>query len=254
MKRHWLVAGAAVLALGFSASLASAQCAYQHPKKAKQFAGDFVQAMVSCGNPGGNTPNTTTEGGVPTCQPPESYNEQAGNPANGWRWRDPVSECVGGANDGEDCTVASECPGGVCPPGDADGTASVKFKAAKNKVVHPLITDPANTADLAVQFKASKIYDAAGLADGTGTLATVARATLEDRMGGDMTVVDFPAGFPFQLSAGKANLKTTANTLLTGIGQPGLPGCTAIEVVSVLIDDENGNHFGNLGTFLPDLP
>src|SRR5262245_53796557 len=87
MKQHLFVAGAAVLALGFTASMASAaNCAYEHPKSAKSLKSSMVQAMVSCNNPGGNTPNATTEGGVPTCAPPETFHEQAGSPPGGWTW------------------------------------------------------------------------------------------------------------------------------------------------------------------------
>src|SRR3954451_23445972 len=66
MKKHLLGGLAAVLVVGISASAALAQCAFEHPKKAGGLKSNFVQAFVSCGNPGGNSPNTTTEGGVPT--------------------------------------------------------------------------------------------------------------------------------------------------------------------------------------------
>lgn len=223
MKKHMIVAGAAALALGFSASVASAQCTYEHPKQAKQIKSSLTQAFVSCGNPGGNTPNDTTEGGVPTCSPPETFHEQAGSPTGGWLWD------------------------------EGKGKGDVQFKAAKNKLVHPN-NPPNDTADLAVQLKMGGILNTLGApAGGSGTLATVARATLEDRVGGPMTVVDFPAGFPITAVNGKIKLKTSANALLNGIGQPGLPGCSNIEVVSVNVVDPNGNAFANLGTFLPNL-
>lgn len=219
MKKHILFAGAALLALSFSASMASAQtpfCQFQHPKSAKQTKSSLVQAFVSCNNPGGNTPNATTEGGVPTCAPPETYNEQAGSPGSGWLW-------------------------GPSSKGD------ITFKSAKNKV-----TNDADAGDLAIQLKMSGIIDAGGAASGPGSLSTVARATLKDRMGGDMTVVDFPAGFGISAISGKISLKTSANQLLvTQLGQPALPGCTSIEVVDVKVVDENGNNFASMGTFLP---
>ncbi len=249
MKKHMFVAGAAVLALGFTATIASAACNVEHPKKAGQLSSNLVQAFVSCGNPGGNTPNSTTEGGVPTCAPPQTFHEQSGSPAGGWLWD------------------------------EAKGQGKVQFKAAKNKVVSPLNPVP-NTADLAVQASMSGVLDENGPAGpSSGTLATVARATLEDRGGvcaggpnagaacstnsqcpgsfcdgTPMTVVDFPAGFALPMSGGKAKIKTSANVLLNGIGQPGLPGCSTIEVVSVTVTDPNGDTFANIGTFLPDLP
>src|ERR1051326_2933456 len=83
-----LVGGLAVAAVvvGASAS-AHAQCAFQHPKKAKKFQSAFVQAFVSCGNVGGNSPNTAAGGGAaPACKPPETFNDQAGDPPTGWLW------------------------------------------------------------------------------------------------------------------------------------------------------------------------
>ena len=226
MKKHILVAGVSMLAIGFSATMASAVCNPAHPKKAGSLQSSLVQAFVSCNNPGGNTPNSTTEGGVPACSPPETFHEQAGSPADGWLWD------------------------------SLKGSGKVTFKASKNKVAN--ILNPPNTADLSVQMSLGGIITEGTLAPagGSGTLATIARATFEDRAAGGtmVTVVDFPAGFPFAMSAGKAKLKTSANVLLNGIGQPGLPGCSTIEVVSVNVVDPNGNAFANLGTFLPDLP
>jgi hypothetical protein len=224
MKKHILIAGISVLAIGFSASMASAVCDPNHPKKAGQLKSSLVQAFVSCNNPGGNTPNLTTEGGVPACQPPETFHQQAGNPIDGWVWD------------------------------AAKGKGDVTFKASKNKVANILNPVP-NTADLAVSLKMGGVLDSDTLApaNGNGTLATIARATFEDRANGMITVVDFPAGFPISAVDGKISLKTSANVLLNGIGQPGLPGCSTVEVVSVNVVDPNGNSFASMGTFLPDI-
>ena len=118
------------------------------------------------------------------------------------------------------------CAGGVNPAGDTtDLLAKLKLKG----VVSP---------------------DAPLGANGDGTLATIARATLDDRVGGPMTVIDFPAGFPFTLEEGKANLQTSADALLNSIGQPGLSHCSTLEIVTISVNDENGNPFGRLGAFL----
>ena len=250
MKKHLLGGLAAVLVVGFAASSASAQCAFEHPKKAKKFQGEFVQAFVSCGNAGGNSPNTTTEGNVPTCKPPETYNEQAGSPPTGWEWN------------------------------ELKGKGMVQLKASKVPPVN-ILNPPGDTTDIAVKVKlAGVVYDGGQACDGgandgspctaasecpggacedviipagpsTGFLATVARATFDDRAGGDMTVVDFPANFPITMTEGKVNTKTSADVLLNGISQPGLPHCSNIETVSVTITDENGNTFANVGLFLP---
>lgn len=302
MKKHMFVAGAAVLALGFTASLASAVCNIEHPKSAKGGKMSFVQAMVSCGNVGGNASNTTTQGGVPSCEPPQTFHEQAGSPGGGWMWDEKA------------------------------GSGSVSFKAAKNKQENILNPIP-NTADLAIQLSLKGVIDETGPAGPAfGTLATVARATLEDRLGGGVcskgkqcngggndgalckedsecpsgtcetghscpqdatcnggandgaicttdsecpggacddgcpakgascidkgtpqTVVDFPAGFQVTVVDGQAKMKTSANVLLNTIGQPGLPGCSSIELISVTIVDPNGNTFANIGTFLPNI-
>lgn len=231
MKKHILIAGAAMLALG-SASLASAAsvpCAvtYQHPSSAKQIKASLTQAFVSCNNPGGNTPNATTETGtVPTCFPAETFHENAGSPALGWTWA-------------------------------AKSSGSITFKAGKNKLMGPpdyaQNTDP-NAIDLYIQIKISGILDNTGVASGTnGSVQTVARATLIDRaeQSAPMTVIDFPTGFGVPVTNGKISKKTSATVILDALNQPALPACTNIEVVSVLVKDPNGNTFANLGTYLP---
>jgi hypothetical protein len=222
-----LVGGLAVAALvvGVSAS-AHAQCAFQHPKKAKSFASNFVQAFVSCGNPGGNSPNTTAGGGAaPACKPPETFNDQAGSPPNGWLW-------------------------------GPKSTAAIKTKAL-NKNFDPTTTpgDPA-ASDLVISLKASDIEyppgDGSLPVDGQpGTLSTVSRTTFNDRTSGDVTVVDFPVNIQFTVTGGKAKLKTSANEALNHSGLAGLPHCTSIENVHITILDENGHAFGNIGSFLP---
>ncbi len=130
--------------------------------------------------------------------------------------------------------------------------ASVSFKSAKNKLVGPLNPVP-NTADVAVQVKGKGISDAAGLVDGTGTLATLARTTLEDRASGDMTLIDFAVPFTLTVTGGKISVKTSANAVLNTTFGTSLPGCTAIEVISFKILDENGTIFASSGVFLPDI-
>jgi hypothetical protein len=186
-----------------------------------------VQAFVSCNNPGGNTDNATTETGtVPTCYPAETFHENAGSPSLGWTWG---------------------------PKGKGD----ITFKAGKNKLMgppdYPQNTD-ANAVDLNIQIKIKDIMDDTGLADlTTGTVSSVARATLIDRAetSAPMTVIDFPTGFGIPVAGGKVNKKTSATVILDGLNQPALPACTTIELISVLVKDPNGNTFANLGTYLP---
>jgi len=222
MKKHILTAGAAALAIGFGPSLASAATvcpvAYEHPSKAAKLTANLVQAFVSCGNPGGNVPNATTETGtVPTCFPAQTYNEAAGSPNDGWHWG-PKSQ------------------------------ASISFKAGKNKVEG----NPPGAVDLFISLKMSDIHDVGGPITSSGNVSTVARATLIDRAANDlMTVIDFPTGFPITATTpGKIQQKSSATEILNALSQPALPACTTIEVVSVLVKDTAGNVFPNLGTFL----
>jgi hypothetical protein len=228
MKKHILGAVAGVLALGFGASIANAAAvpcvvAYEHPLKAASFKANLVQAFVSCGNTGGATPNASTEGGsTPTCFPAQTLNEKAGSPSNGWHW-------------------------------GPKSTASISFKAGKNKVIDPLNLDP-NAVDLYIQIKASDIRNGTGaLVDGpSGKVAALSRATLIDRAADQlMTVIDFPTQFSVTTSKGKISRKTSATVILNNLNNPALPACTTIEIVAIILKDANSNPFAVLGNFLP---
>ena len=242
MKRH-LVVAAGALGFAFITSGAHAQfvdpvCGFQHPQKAKQIKASLVQAYVSCANPGGNPINDTTENGIPSCSPPETISDHNG----------------GGPDPGP-------------PPTDAwhwdflKGQGSVTFKAAKNKLgPPPAANSVGDAADVAVTLKLKGVIDNAGPVNGDGTLATTTRATLRDRNGTPgqnaddvpMTVVDFPVGFGFSVIAGQAKLKTTANAVLQGGSNPtSLPKCASLELVDAGVNDEQGNRFLSIGTFLP---
>ena len=233
MRKHLLVTlVAAVAALGFAASIASAQCSVQHPSYNRAFQGYLVQAMVSCGNAGGSAINTTTEGGVDACQPIETPNEKNGGEPNGWRWNPAYSK-------GRIRLIPYPTPG--------------VWK--RDTPLLPAVPglNPPDTTDLRVELNLDGIIasDSPLGATGTGMLATLARATLNDREGGEMTVIDFPAGFPFSLHNGQTRLRTSVDALLNSIGQPGLPHCSVLEIVMISVLDENGNPFGVLGAWLP---
>ena len=55
----------------------------------------------------------------------------------------------------------------------------------------------------------------------------------------------------FQVNGGKAKLKTSANQALNSGGLAGLPHCTSIESLKIIIQDENSHNFANVGNFLP---
>jgi hypothetical protein len=228
-----------VFVVGMAASSAHAQCAFQHPKKAGKIQSNLVQAQVSCGNPGGNTVNSMTEGNVPACKPPETISQQNGNDSTGgWKWD--AAKAQGKLTFQAKNACAAQQKDTAIPPCSPSS---------------PLNTGPPASADLLVKLSLKGILQGPGAgttpASGAGNLATVTRATLNDRMNGDVTVVDFPAGFAFSMTDGKTNLKTSADALLNGIGQPGLVPCSSLEVVSVRVVDSKGDTFAVMGTFLP---
>jgi len=223
MTRH-LLAGlaAAALVVGLSASSANAQCAFQHPNKARSFKGSFVSAFVSCDNPGGHTDNTTTEGGVPVCKPPFTYAEEQGSPPGTWLW-DPDK-----------------------------GRGTVQFTSVKFTTIPTIV--PPDSTDVKVIMKLRGVIHGGGggpVNGETGVLSTLSRATFDERTAGDVTVVDFPVNFGFTLTNGRVTLKRTADQQLAAILQPGLPHCTSLEVVQTTILDVNGNPFAALGLFMP---
>jgi hypothetical protein len=245
MRSTILVASGVALAIGFNASMAGAQCAFQHPRKAKKLSMSFVQAFISCDaqtcvggwNEGGPctsdadcpsqppdqsgfcysaVPNSSTDIGVASCKAPVTFNEAQGSPANGWLW---------GPN----------------------SAGSVSFKAAQNKYFP-------NTADVQVRIALDDIENANGLVDGWGWLVPVRRTMFEDRAGGDMTVIDLDLpSFAVHVIGGRARVRTSANEWLNANGFPRVPGCTSLELVRLELRDENYTLFGSPGISLPDI-
>ncbi len=211
------------LALLASSAPAQAQCAFEHPNKAKTFQVSFVQAFVPCNEPGGNVPNVAANGGlVPACQPPETFNEQAGSPANGWLWG-PTS------------------------------SGTVQIRPGKSKLPPSALNPSGNSGDLLISMNLKGIVDGApGPASGNGTLAIVTRTTMEDRANGDLTIVESPTEFGFPLTAGTVKMKTSYNVLLNGSSKPSLPMCASVEIVSVRIRDANDNVFASGGILTPN--
>ncbi len=223
------IIGTAIVATTLMTGTATAQCAFSHPKRARQVVLPLVQAFVPCNTdpacaPDGvsRTPNTYTDIGISACQPPQTFNQYAGAPPNGWLW---------GAN----------------------GSGTVSFKAATNRIWNGLNPIP-NTADVEVRLDLVGIEDADGLVDGTGVLWPNRRTTFEDRVGGDMTVIDLPfPNFAVQVVHGRAKVRTTANAWLNSNGFPGAPGCTSLELVGLELRDENNTLFASPGVLLPDI-
>jgi cysteine-rich repeat protein len=184
--------------------------AFEHPKAAKTYQTSLVQAFVSCGNPGGNAPDRTTEGGVPACGT-ETFNEQGGSPANGWKW-DPEK------GQGEVKTKAT------CKGAD-DISVKVRLKG---------IVDggsmPANTE---------------------GAVKVIVRTTVNDPSGGDMTTITLSGQLSLTLANGNGALVSTVGVFLSESGMPDLPNGSSFELEDVQVLDPNGNLFAHPGIFMP---
>jgi hypothetical protein len=201
---------------------------YPHPARASLVKAPLVQAFVQCtcgySGVGGNTPNTTTEGGIPSCYPAETFDGRSGSPSHGWHW-------------------------------GPHAQGSVSLKAGKNTLLgpaYPLNLDP-EAADLRITVKLSEILDEQGFVDHrTGHFSMVLRMTLVDRAHDQpVTAVDLPIGFPIEAVGGKASLKTSLSAALAGLMMPALPRCTTIELIDALVQDPNGAYFATFGSYLP---
>jgi hypothetical protein len=209
-----LISAIAVAALGFYATSASAQCAFDEPAKAKGIKSSMVKAMSSCPGVTFASPNSSTMAGVPGCATPV--------PLSLYQFENLKGACSLKTSH----KVESPC---------SDGS-------------------PSDCSNLTLSVKCGGVLDADGVTPNSQAgwnLNTVARATFNDNANGDMTVIDFPAQFSLPpASGGKLKGKFDTNTLLNGLFGPGsaLPSCTAIELISVKIADPSGNAFASLGT------
>jgi hypothetical protein len=133
-------------------------------------------------------------------------------------------------------------------------SGTVTFKATSNKIFDPNLDPIPNTADVAAKIDLKGIENANGLVTGMGRLVPVRRTTFEDRVHGDMTVVDLNIpGFPVNVVDGRARIRTSANAELNAFGLRGAPGCTSLELENLELLDENGTPFARPGLFLPDI-
>jgi hypothetical protein len=196
---------------------AEAQCAFDRPNGSSgstaTLTTSLVRAFVSCGNVGGNAPNATSAGGLPTCQPVETFHEQSGSPANGWQFHEGTSygrvyvkRSSGGPNLG-------------FPPTLHDATITLKLYHIGNE-------------------------SGGGFASGNGRILVLLRATFDDYVSGDMTAIDFPLTFSFTLTgSGSVSISKKVGDVLATISQPRFPDCTTLEIVTVRVSDPNSNVF-----------
>jgi cysteine-rich repeat protein len=183
--------------------------AFEAPKKTASLKTCLVQPFISCGDVGGNTPDRTTEGGIPACQP-ETPNEAAGSPSNGWKWdetRGQASLSLGAACSHADDILVKLKVDGIIDGGDLPAT-------------------------------------------GAGSFSLTWRATVNDPTGGDMTTVDLTSEIPFSLANGDGALLTTVGVMLSESGMPDLPNGSSFELLNAEVRDPNGNAFAKPGLFL----
>lgn len=217
--RRAAVLGIVLLMLGITTEIAHAQCAFQRPNDplvshTGRVDTRLVQAYVACGSCTlcgeiSNPPNIAALAGVPACSSPQTENQLAGNPVNGWLW--------GSSPTSWGRVRLTRAPSLSCP-----------------------------VKDVRVQLWLRHVVDATGPATGTGTLNLMVRATFNNPP--DVTMVDFPVAIAFPLAAGNTTFQSYLGPAFALLGQPCLPQtCTNLEVLTIEVIDENGNKFARPG-------
>lgn len=215
MKRIFITL-AAIAVLSFTASIASADCGFDVPNKAKGQKTSMVRSYAACPSITVPATNTVTSTGLPVCSPPIAHSSYEFSEKgkcmyiNKGKLESPCSDASG-----QDCfnlKIIAKCSG--ITAGDGSPIAA------------PM--------------------------DNGWSLVTVTRATLgefnEDQSAVNVayTVFDFPASFVFSdPKKGKIKLKTDTNALMTALFGPGNPlsPCASLAPLSTSIQDGGGNLF-----------
>ncbi len=184
---------------------------FEHPKSAKTFWTSLVQAFVVCGDVGGNTPDRTTEGGIPACRT-ETLNHQAGSPSNGWHW-----------NEGIGFGYVKAKP--ICGPAAEDMQIKLRLGGVLDGTGAP--------------------------ANATGTLAITLQATVSDPTGGTMTTIPLFGQISVTLTNGDGAVQTSVGVIMSESGMPDVPNGSSLEIVELEVRDPNGTPFARPGLFLP---
>ena len=253
MRPNPLLVGAFVLTLVIPSGTALAQCAFEHPVKARSMKVSLVQAFVPCGGscigPLEGTPcdqdsdcgvagycramiggipysgprapsGTFANSGLRTCAP-LTFAQQDGLPANSWRW-------------------------------GPKGEGTLSFKAGPDK--RPVsVLNPLGSMDWRIQVKLNDITVQNGSPPVDGSHATLRlrlRLTIDDGMAGTM-IEDLPlyrSGIP--VVRGKIKETLSLNEILNGFGLPSLPPCSSVELLTAYVEDGYG-PFAVVGGFLP---
>ena len=220
---------AAVALVGFCASTASAQCAFDHVK-GKGVKGSFVRNYAPCPGTEHPAPNAETEGDTDACTPVTP--KEVDGEATAYSFGD-----KGGCTIQTQAKLVSACE-------DVEGSDG-----------SPLGLEPGPCHITYVKGKCKDIVDGAAVpidGDDIGWgFATLSRASLDDETNHDMTVIDFPVTFAFGTPS-NGGMKISSNSAealspLVGANNAELPTCTSIEIVDVTIKDPLGLPFAKLG-------
>jgi hypothetical protein len=228
---------AAVTLVTIYAGVASAQCDF-NAVPARGVKGSMVRNFAPC--PGTEHPAgevTATKSGTPACAPVEPRQYAATGLATQYKFG---------------------------PKGKCSVSTSAKLVAFCDEIEDAnnpgmslgLPHDPCHVTY--VKSKCSGIVDALGepikASDVGWKLATMSRASLDDQVGGDMTVIDFPVTFDYSIpDNGKISVDSNSAQALAdliGTNAADLPPCTSIEVVNVVIKAPGGSEglpFAKLG-------
>jgi len=163
--------------------------AFETPKKAAKFQAELVQPFIVCGDVGGNTPDRTTEGGVPACQV-ETPNQRDGNPMSGWRWDETRGrgslQMKAACPHAADIAVKIKINGivdGANAPVTGDGTFSLTWRAT--------VSDPTGGDMTTIDLTSAIPFS---MAAGNGALLTTIGVMLSES-----GMPDLPNGSSFEL-------------------------------------------------------
>lgn len=210
-----LIILAAVAFVGASAVGAHAQCNFDGSPKAKGIKTSLVRAYAGCPSITFSGPNSFTGGNTPGCSPPYAHSNYVFDQKSG------------------SCLFKTK--------------AKKEDPCSFNSVTRPCF-------NLSLQAKCKGILrddgvtKINGLADAGWALSTVSRATLDDEDNGDMTIINFPVNIAMSIPAnGSISVSGDTNHILSDLGIASLPACGQIEIVSLSLQDPNGNPFAVLG-------
>lgn len=223
-----------VALIGLHAGRVDAQCSFDAVGTAKGVRSSMVRSQSpTCGSTGGVFYNTMTEGGIPACSPvaPPASN---GGSGTSYAFSD-----KGGCSFQTRSAVEPDC----ALLENADGS-SLGLPAGPCHVTH-------------VRTKCKGILRADGLSpihgeeDGGWSFFMLVRLSINDAIGGDMTIVDLPMHFAFpNPNNGGLSLVGDSAEALTGIIGPAsaaLPTCSQMKILAVTIKDPDGQRFAEIG-------